>query len=275
MAALRLVLIALVLAAHLIVGLPLQSVVVRFAPRFSSRLPTLFCRSLLWLIRCDLVVHGNIATGRPVLLASNHVSWIDILALGAMTPFCFLAKREVATWPILSFFAEIQGTVFVDRRRKRSIPKANRRMAARMMEGRSVLLFPEGTTVGAFAPGRFLSSHFAAPRELLRMDGSVAAVAVQPVAVAYSAADAAWVGDDDLISHLWRTLRNPPLRCVLSFGAPMSVTLEADRKQIARMARESVVALLRATPVTCLGPLETAGDDAGLSATKPCWTKPC
>lgn len=244
MAALRACLIFAVLFGFFLVGAPLQWLVARRAPRFAHCLPSLFCRSLLWLCKVRVVVEGERVTARPVLLASNHVSWLDILAFGGTAPFCFLAKTDVASWPIVSAFAEVHGTVFVDRRRRRTIPQANRTMAARMLEGRSMLLFPEGTTIGKPGPGPFGSSHFAAARDLLRATEAHASVAVQPVAIAYSSDAAAWIGDDNLLSHLWRTLRAPPLRCFISFGAPIPYTADSDRKRVARLAREAIIAML-------------------------------
>ena len=245
MAAPRFCLIAIVLGVSFVIGAPLQGLVSRYVPRHAHRIPILFCRALLRLLRVRVDVHGTRIVGEPVLLVANHVSWIDILALGAITPFCFLAKSDVARWPVVSAFAEVQGTVFVDRLRRRSLPSTNRRMAARMLEGRTVLLFPEGTTVGKPGPARFHSSLFASARELLTMATGVTHVAVQPVAVDYSTDAAARVGDDNLLSHLWRTLRGPPIRCSLSFGAAVPYVAGSNRKTIAIETRASVIAMLR------------------------------
>ncbi len=203
---------------------------------------------MLWLAKVDVVVEGRHVDGRPVLLAANHISWIDILALGAMTPLCFLAKSEIASWPLVSAFARVQGTVFVDRHRRRTILSANRQLATNMLEGRPALLFPEGTTLAGPLPGPFLSSHFAAAHDLLAMAGTrqvaLQTVMVQPVAIAYSSDAAAWVGDDNLFQHLWRTLRAPPLRCSIRFGAPLPFSGRSDRKRVAAMAHAAVADLL-------------------------------
>ena len=245
MAALRFCLIVVFLAACFLVGAPLQWIVARRTPRHAHHIPILFCRTLLRLIRVRVSLHGTRTVGEPVLLVANHVSWIDILALGSITPFCFLAKSDVAGWPVVSAFAEVQGTVFVDRLRRRSLPATNRQMAARMLEGRTVLLFPEGTTVGKPGPARFHSSLFASARALLAVASDVESVAVQPVAVDYSTDAAAWVGADNLLSHLWRTLNGRSIRCSLSFGAPVRYLAGSDRKKIAIETRASVIAMLR------------------------------
>ena len=245
MAAIRAFLIVVALAIFFLVGAPLQWFVARRLPRAAHRIPLLFCRSLLWLMRVRVAVDGARVTDRPVLMAANHVSWIDILALGTLTPFCFLAKREVAAWPILSAFAEVQGTVFVDRHSRRSIPGANRRMAERLRAGRAVLLFPEGTTIGAGEPAPFKSSHFAAARDFLRLGADQSEVPVQPVAIAYSSPAAAWVGDDALLPHVWRVLRGPPLTCSLGFLPPIAYGADTDRKAVAQACRDAVALAIR------------------------------
>lgn len=255
MAALRAFFISVALAAFFLIGTPLQWLVARYAPKAAHPIPMFFCRSLLWLFRIRLRVEGTRIADRPVLMVANHVSWIDILALGGIMPFCFLAKTEVAGWPILSAFAEVQGTVFVDRRRRRSIPLANRQMAARMRAGRSVLIFPEGTTIGTAEPAPFRTSHFAVARDFLRLSARDVAedasldpvwteVMVQPVAIAYSSPDAAWIGDDALLPHVWRTLRAPPLTCLVAFASPIAYGATSDRKLVAREAREAIVTLI-------------------------------
>ncbi|WP_148213058.1 lysophospholipid acyltransferase family protein [Methylocella silvestris] len=209
-----------------------------------------FCRVLIRVLRVKISVSGAAHSSRPLLLAANHVSWIDVLALGSLSGFSFLAKREVGSWPLIGAIARQQGTVFVDRKRRRSIPAANAAMAERMLEGRRVLLFPEGTTGDGRALGVFRSSHFASARDLLARVGAAEAedVAVQPVAISYSALSAAWLGDAALLPHLWQVLTGEPLRCRIMFGEPLRFARGADRKLIAREAGSRVALLLAAAP---------------------------
>ena len=269
MAAIRALTIVVALLGILLVGTPVQWLVARVRPTAARRIPVVFCRWLLRLVRVRLEVEGSWATAGPVMIVPNHISWIDVLALGGLTPFCFLAKREVERWPILSAFAAVQGTVFVDRGRRRSIPGVNRQLAARMLDGRPVLLFAEGTTLAGPMPGPFYSSHFAAARDLLAIEPARGSVAVQPVALAYSRADAAWVGDEALVPHIWRMLRQPPLTCRIRFGTPVAYQAGSDRKAVARRTRETIVALLaRGAParIACV-PIEPATVMAGTDPT--------
>ena len=260
MAAFRACLIVVAVLGFFLFGAPLQWLIARRVPSMAGRIPMVFCRSLLRLFRIEVMPRGEALGGPPALVVANHTSWIDILAFGSVRPFCFVAKREVGTWPILSAFAEVQGTIFIDRKRRRTIPTSNRRMAERMLGGRIVLLFPEGTTVAGPRPGPFLTSHFAAARELLCAEPFRESVAVQPAAIWYSSKEAAWVGDDDLLSHIWRMLRSPPLRCFVQFAEPLPFRATSDRKAIAHQAREAILHIIEAAI------LETAPGSMGRSA---------
>ncbi|MGD0633772.1 MAG: lysophospholipid acyltransferase family protein [Beijerinckiaceae bacterium] len=225
---------------------PMQGLLARHRVRLAERIPLLFCRTLLRILRVRVVLSGPRPAQGPQLLAVNHVSWIDVLVMGSITPFCFLAKQEVASWPILSSFARVQGTVFIDRSRRRGIPPANRAMAERMGAGRAVLLFPEGTTYDGTTLGPFYSSHFAAARDFLRLYEDHQTVSVRPVAVSYSRGFAAWIGDDALLPHLWRVLQREPLICRVAFAEPVPYTAESDRKVVTRLARSAIAELLAA-----------------------------
>ena len=192
----------------------------------------LFCRSLLWIIGVRLRIEGDCAQG--ALILANHVSWMDILAFGSVPSVCFLAKSDVDAWPIISRFARLKGTVFVDRRHRRSILPANAAMTARLAAGRTVVMFPEGTTGAGTTLLRFHSSHVEAVVQARRR--GVDAV-LQPVTLAYDTPAAAWIGDDALLPHLWRMLRQKPITCTLAFAEPIGVSPEANRKRLTATAR--------------------------------------
>lgn len=249
MAFLRAFSLILTLAGFFVLIASLQGFLDRRHPRVARWILTALCRSCLRILRVSLDTRGAVAEGDAVMLAVNHMSWVDVLVLGSVAPFCFLAKREVASWPVLSTFIVAQGTIFIDRSRRRGILAANRSLAHRMLGGRKVLLFPEGTTFQGPVPGRFLSSHFAAARDALRLAPEVAAVSIQPAALSYSSPLAAWIGDDALVPHLWRVLRGTPIHCRLVFGRPIPYRVDSDRKAVALAAREAVVAMLARAPM--------------------------
>src|SRR3984893_9447287 len=166
MAYLRAVLIVLPLLLFLSLA-PLQWLALRQRWPMRLWLPVALGRTLATLVPLRVFAKRVPPPPGPVLIAPNHVAGLDIVVLCSVEPACFLAKREVEAWPVVSNFARLQETVFVDRQRRRTIPAANVAMAQRMLAGRPVLLFPEGTTSDGSALSKFHSSHFAAARDVL------------------------------------------------------------------------------------------------------------
>lgn len=231
-----------------LIGAPLQWLILKLSLPGRHVLPLLFNRFLLGCLRLRIRVERESpeseAAKLPQLIVSNHVSWMDIPALGTLHSISFLAKREVGTWPVIATFAELQGTVFVDRLSRKSIKDANVAMARRMLDGAWVALFPEGTTHDGSALGRFHSSHFAAARELLQEAPDVAAVCVQPIAIRYSSTHAAWLGDDLLLPHVMTMVKRPPVTCTIVLGTPILFDRASDRKATAQQCTDKIAALL-------------------------------
>ena len=91
-----------------------------------------YYRVLCALLRIRVRVVGNPVRDRAVLFVSNHVSWVDIVVIGSIAPVAFVAKREVASWPLVGITAKMQRTVFVDRgRRHQSRRRGERNRQAR------------------------------------------------------------------------------------------------------------------------------------------------
>ncbi len=245
MAYLRAGLILTTLLFFFIVVTPFQIIAIRLNLRVAAFGQIALCRALLFLLRVEIDRTGEPSRERPRLIIANHVSWIDILVFGAVEPVCFLAKREVSTWPIIASFAKAQRTVFVDRKRRRSIPGANRAMAERMSEKRSVILFPEATTCDGVLLGKFHSSHIAAARDLLASDPGTDSVFIQPTAIFYSSSHAVWTGDATLLPHLWEILRGAPLRVNVVFGEPLAYERGSDRKSLCLAAKTAIGDLLQ------------------------------
>ncbi len=112
-------------------------------------------------------------------MVSNHVSWLDISVIGSELPVIFLAKGEIARWPVLGFIIKTAGTLFIDR--GKGAKDANARLSESLSKNRSVLIFPEGTTTDGHSVKRFY------PR--LVQSAIDSKTCVQPVALRYSDKD--------------------------------------------------------------------------------------
>jgi 1-acyl-sn-glycerol-3-phosphate acyltransferase len=143
------------------------------------------------------------------LVVANHVSWVDLLAIAATAPVVPVAKCEVAHWPLIGPLARRTGTVFVSRRIGRDLPATVARIATTLRRGHRVLLFPEGTTTRGGRPGAFHRAGFQAAVDT--------ATPVQAVSIEYAdqwgrpTMSTAFVGDDTLVTSVWRVLRAGPV----------------------------------------------------------------
>lgn len=102
------------------------------------------CRRVLRIFQLKVTVTGPVP--EKGLLVSNHLSYLDILILSALTPAVFVAKREVKHWPVFGLFARFAGTLFVDRQQRMQVGTSGRSIEALLFKGALVVLFPEGTS---------------------------------------------------------------------------------------------------------------------------------
>jgi 1-acyl-sn-glycerol-3-phosphate acyltransferase len=164
-----------------------------------------------------LVVHGTPPQAGPVLLVSNHISWLDIVVLHAARHCRFVSKSDVQGWPLIGRLATGAGTLYVERRSRRDAMRVVHVMAQALRGGEILAIFPEGTT----GDGEILLPFHA---NLLQAAISTN-VPIQPVAMRFvdgrgqTSQAASYIGDESLVSSLWRTLRTPGVVAHVRFGA--------------------------------------------------------
>ncbi|MEZ4462626.1 MAG: lysophospholipid acyltransferase family protein [bacterium] len=161
----------------------------------------------------NLHLDGEPVRDSGALLVANHRSYVDIIALLASTPCCFLAKGDVADWPVLGKAAVRAGTVFVDRSAKDSRKAARDTMRGLLEDGHTVVVFPEGTTYPGPGCADFKPGAFETALE--------AGVPVLPVAIEYPHPEDAW-GDEGFAVHFNDRFRQPKLNIHLHFGPALT-----------------------------------------------------
>jgi 1-acyl-sn-glycerol-3-phosphate acyltransferase len=181
--------------------------------------------------------------GGPGFLVSNHVSYLDIPVLMSLTGCTFVAKREIADWPVIGALARRAGTLFVNRNGGRDTAQTIEGMARSRAKGDLVMFFPEGTTSPGDAVLPFRSGLLA-----LAADNGVP---VEAAAVAYSTRAGvdpvlalAWTGEQEFTPHAWRLLTLPSLDGRVALA--QETVVDGDRKTLARRLQERVEALHRA-----------------------------
>lgn len=168
--------------------------------------------NLLAMHGIEIRVEGEVPTGLCVL-ASNHVSYLDPLAILALVPNIAIAKAEVGDWPLLGEAMKELGVLFVDRGNAFSGAVVLRQSARFLQNGVSILAFPEGTTTTGGDVLPFRRGIFGIAQR--------AGVPVVPVTVSYDAIGAAWVGDESFVPHYVRTVTRSELEVTVHFGAPL------------------------------------------------------
>jgi len=200
-----------------------------------------WARGMLQQLGVHLDVVGAPVRDGPMLLVSNHISWLDILALHAVCHCRFVAKADVARWPVLGALASGTGTLYVRRDSRRDVMRVVHRMAQALRDGDILAVFPEGTTGDGTAVLPFHSS--------LIQAAVVADAPVQPVALTIVESRSgrpsravSYMGDESLVGSLWRTLRARGLRVVVTFAAPQRHG-GRDRRAWAHDLRREIAAM--------------------------------
>lgn len=222
-----------------------------------------YYRFLSRLLRIRINVTGAPAADRPVLIVSNHVSWADIVVLGAIAPMVFIAKSEVSGWPMIGAAARVMKVVFVHRTRRQQTGNAVDEIARRLADGHLVILFAEGTSSDGNRVLPFRSALIGAA-EVACTRANLASLTLQPMAITYTGMSGlpmaraqrprvAWYGDLDFLPHLKDFIRRNNVDATVSFGVPLTIGRGENRKTLARELESSVrgmtVATLRGRPM--------------------------
>lgn len=205
-----------------------------------------YYRGLCKILGIEVVTHGLPAPERPLLIASNHISYLDIIAYGAVAELEFVSKAEVAQWPVIGGLAKLADTVFIDRRRSKTLT-ARQSMAHRLNAERMLLFFPEATSGDGNRPLPFKSALFTVADA---MNGEKRVV-IQPSAIAYTRLNGlptgvgwrwffAWYGDMSFFGHVWRFLQLGQTTIEIAFLPPLLMSENMDRRSIAQTTELAV-----------------------------------
>lgn len=198
------------------------------------------------ILRMKIVVRGDLAAPRPLLCVSNHVSYLDIIALGSFMQGSFVAKSEVRTWPGFGLLARLARTVFIDRRQT-AVARSRDQLTDALRRGEPLILFPEGTSSDGNRVLTFRSSLFNVAEHAVDSKP----VTVQPISVTYTRHWGvpmgyglrplyAWYGDMDLASHLWDVLVGGGFTVEIDMLDPITLADAGNRKALARYCEATV-----------------------------------
>ena len=243
--------------------LPFQWLAVRAGWPMRRRIPTFYHGVICRILGIRITTVGRRTDERPALIVANHTSWLDISVITAVAPVVFVAKQEVAGWPLLGLLARLQRSVFVDRARRHTTHRVNAEIAQRLAEGDPVVLFGEGTSSDGNRVLPFRSALIGSARDALAEAEHTGRVWIQPLAIAYTAMSGlpigrrdrpqvAWYARRPLPPHLMGIARRGAIDVEVMWGEPMAFDEQSDRKEVARMleaaVRRRVIPAMRTRP---------------------------
>lgn len=195
-----------------------------------------------WSTRILSIMQVQVSVIGPVpahgLIASNHLSYLDILVLSAVAQCAFVSKSEVKSWPLVGWVASMTGAVFVDRGRRSQTQRAWPQMQERLLAGERLVLFPEATSSNGRQLLPFRSSLFEA--------AVAGAVPITASCIAYELAagdgdpslDVCYWGEMTMLPHLFKLLMKNNVRAMIRFADKPRIF--ADRKQAALEMQQQV-----------------------------------
>jgi 1-acyl-sn-glycerol-3-phosphate acyltransferase len=229
------------MAAHIVRGLATLALVFPRAARARrDQLIRAWGRDVLRIFSLRHVVDappGFDPHAGPRLLVGNHVSWLDVYALQAVTAARFVAKAELASWPVVGRLIRQSGTVFIERGRRSDTRRINHTLRAHLEAGEVIAVFPEGST----SDGRdVLKFHANLLQAALDADAEIV-----PFCLRYTdtrghyAAAPAYVGDMSFLRSIGNVLREPRLVCEVTFFPPLD-RRGRSRRELAAAAEQMV-----------------------------------
>ena len=196
---------------------------------------------MLACIAIKLIVKGSPPVAGPMLLAANHISWVDIVVMHATRHCRFVSKDEIRRWPLVSTLANAADTLYITRESRRDAMRVVHQMAQCLHDGDVLAIFPEGTTGDGTS---LLPFHANLLQAAISADAPILPVALQFVDGRTGAISFApcYVGDDTLWQSLWRTLSASNVQAVVQFGTA-ELSQGRDRRTWAADLRETITKL--------------------------------
>jgi 1-acyl-sn-glycerol-3-phosphate acyltransferase len=222
-----------------------------------------YYRILARIVGLRIIARGRQTTERPHLVVSNHISYYDIVAIGSLVSGDFVAKADIAKWPVFGVMAKAGRSVFIDRRRT-ATSEAKDQIQDRLDAGDTLIMFPESTSGDGNRMKPFKSALFTvAERRVTDQKGLTRNITVQPVSIAYTRLNGlplgvgwrpfvAWYGDMEMMPHLWFIAKLGTLTVEITFHPTVTLEEFANRKELAahcdRVVRTGMANLLAGRP---------------------------
>lgn len=232
-----------------LITLPLQLTVLAFTKgKTAYAIPFLWEKAVRRIFCIKLTVVGTPSLKQQTIFVSNHISYLDIPTLGSVLPVSFVAKKDVASWPVFGFLSKLQQTAFISRERS-DAQKEKYALDTMLKEGKSLIIFPEGTSTDGRNVRDFKSSLFS-----IAFKDDLPNLIVQPLTISMVTTNGnvittqddrdlySWHIDMDtsLATHLWRFAKSSGAEIKVIFHPPIAAHEHKDRKTLAKTCHFTV-----------------------------------
>jgi len=222
---------------HILLVIPLCLVILISSKKQQERIIQFWCKRLLSIFEIEVKLEGfesYFFNEKKYLIVSNHISWLDIIVIQSIKPSIFVAKSDVASWPLFGWVAQMTGTIFIKRDKVSDIKKALKKMKRRLIK-RSVCIFPEGTSTNGRYVLPFKSNLFQSSIDTNK--------AILPICLRYfednSYSDkVAFVDDMSLFDSIMKIKNENKIKTVLDVLQP--IRPRGNRKELASYTHEII-----------------------------------
>jgi 1-acyl-sn-glycerol-3-phosphate acyltransferase len=225
--------------------LPFQFIIVFFIKNYAYIIPYFYHKICLRIFGIKIKTFGKVSINFPVLLISNHASYLDIIILGSLFKTSFIAKKEISKWPLLGILAKLQNTIFIDRRVS-SLKNQENQIIKHLNEKKNLVIFPEGTSSDGNRVLPFKSSLFNIFEKNLNSK-----ILVQTITIVYKKINGipmnrierkniTWHSNMDLIPNIFNVLKKLSIEVEVIFNDEFLPSKEYDRKKLALHCWEKI-----------------------------------
>ena len=205
---------------HILTGLWVAAVrLPRLQPSQQSARVQVWALAFLGHAGIELEIRGQPPVTGPMLLVSNHISWLDIPVMHAARHCRFVSKSDVQDWPLVGTLATAAGTLYIERSSRRDALRMVHLMREALKANEVLAVFPEGTTGDGRA---VLPFHANLLQAAISADAPAQPVGLRFVDKASGQTSHApsYIGDETLFGSIWRTLSAPAIVAVVHYGEP-------------------------------------------------------
>ena len=221
---------------------PIQFILVKIKLKYRIYIPIIFHKILLKILGVKVKLIGQKTSIRPLILAGNHTSYIDIIILGSIMPICFIAKQEIKSWFLFGFLAKMQNTIFIKRKNFKTLENI-KSINNDLDSNSAVVLFPEGTTNSGKKILNFKSSLFNVfeNNNTLRLQNfSLCYTHVNGMPIDNRTRPLiSWYGDMNIVKHLLNFLKLSSVNATLILH-PVMQFKDENRKTISMLSFKQV-----------------------------------